>query len=99
MEKAVGAFEARRSFGKILQGVVSRGDRIVVERHGQPVAAVVPIQVYEQWKRRREAFFDQIEAAARRADLAADQADRLVDEAIQATRAQGGWPAAPREDT
>ena len=44
----VGAFEARQQPG--------RGDRYVVEYHGEPVAAVVPIELYEGWKRRREAL-------------------------------------------
>jgi len=51
MEKMVGAFEARRQLGKILKEVSGKGDRYVVEYHGEPVAAVVPIELYEQWKR------------------------------------------------
>jgi hypothetical protein len=31
MEKTIGAFEVRRTFGKVLQGVI-RGDRFVVEK-------------------------------------------------------------------
>ena len=55
MEKIVGAFEFRRRFGKVLQDIAARGDRYIVERHGEPVAAVVPVEVYEQWKRSRVA--------------------------------------------
>jgi prevent-host-death family protein len=90
MERTVGAFEARRQFGKILQDVVARGERVVVERHGQPVAAVVPIAVYEQWKRERDAFFVRIRAVAERADLTAEEADRLAEEAVRAVRADRG---------
>jgi prevent-host-death family protein len=46
MEKTIGAFEVRRSLGRILQDVAANGNRVVVERNGQPVAAVVPIDVY-----------------------------------------------------
>jgi prevent-host-death family protein len=87
MERIIGAFEARRSFGRILQDVAAKGDKVVVERHGEPIAAVVPIRVYEQWKRRREAFFDQMDQVARRADLSPEEADLLAEEAIQAVRA------------
>jgi prevent-host-death family protein len=86
MERTIGAFEARRSFGKILQDVAAKGEKVVVERHGQPIAAVVPIHVYEQWKRRREAFFDQMDEAAKRANLSPEEADELVQEAIQEVR-------------
>ncbi len=86
MEKLVGAFEARRQLGKILKEVSAKGDRYVVEYHGEPVAAVVPIELYEQWKREREAFFDKLEAISERANLPPDEADALAHEAVQAVR-------------
>jgi prevent-host-death family protein len=87
MEKTMGAFEARRTFGKLLQAV-RHGDRVVVQRNGEPVAAVVPIELYEQWKRRREAFFDKLEAMGEEANLSEEEAQALVEEAIAAIRAQ-----------
>lgn len=88
MEKKVGAFEARRQFGRILQEVVADRDKYVIERHGQPVAAVVPIEVYEQWKRQRRAFFDRVRQIAEDSDVAEEEADGLVGEAIRAVRAK-----------
>lgn len=88
MEKMIGAFEARRQLGKILKEVSGKGDRYVVEYHGEPVAAVVPIQLYEQWKRRREAFFDKMRLTAERANLSEEEAMTLAQEAIQAVRSQ-----------
>lgn len=88
MEKTIGAFEVRRQFGRMLNDILGHGDRYVVERHGEPVAVVVPISVYEQWKRAREAFFDQMEAAAGRANLGDEAAAALVDEAIAARRSE-----------
>ena len=86
MEKLVGAFDARRQLGKILKEVSGKGDRYVVEYHGEPVAAVVPIELYRQWQRRREAFFETMRVAAERADVPEEEAARLVQEAIQAVR-------------
>ena len=86
MEKTVGAFEVRRQFGKMLSDILSRGDRFVVERHGRPVAVVVPIAVYEQWKQAREAFFDEMEGAASRANLSTAEADALAAEAVRDVR-------------
>jgi prevent-host-death family protein len=88
MEKMIGAFEARRKLGKILKEVSGKGDRYVVEYHGEPVAAVVPIQLYEQWKRRREAFFDTMRLTAERANMSEEEAMTLAQEAIQAVRSQ-----------
>lgn len=90
MEKMVGAFEARQQLGKILKAVAGRGDHYVVEYHGEPVAAVVPIQLYEQWKRRREAFFEKMRETAERANVPEGEAAQLVTEAISAVRAEDG---------
>ena len=86
MERVIAAFEARRSFGRVLQEVLTRGERFVVERHGEPVAAVVPIEVYEQWKTARGAFFARIRAASERADMPPNEAEVLADEAVRGVR-------------
>lgn len=87
VEQTVAAFTARRRFGKLLRDVETRGDKIVVERNGQPVAAVVPIELYHQWKKRREAFFEQMREIARRVNVSPAEADRLAQEAVEAVRA------------
>jgi len=86
MERTVSAFDARRSFGKVLQEVVAKGDRVIVQRHGEPVAALVPMALYEQWKREREAFFDRLEAIAARVNVPEEEADELVAEAVRTVR-------------
>jgi prevent-host-death family protein len=86
MEKTISAFEARRQFGKLLNDISGKGDRVVVERHGEAVAVVVPIEVYEQWKRSRAEFFDRMRAVADRANLTPQEADELAAEAVGAVR-------------
>ena len=88
MEKTIGAFEVRRRLGKVLQEVVAKGDRFVVERHGEPVAAVVPIEVYEGWKRHRREFFDLIRRMQLEANLEPEEAERVAAEAVKAVRDQ-----------
>lgn len=83
--KTVAAFEARRKFGKLLQGVL-KGDKYVVERNGEKVAAVVPIEIYQQWQQSRQAFFQKIREAARRSNLSEQKADALADKSVQAIR-------------
>src|SRR5436190_771346 len=41
---------------------MGRGDRVLVERHGEPVAAVVPIEVYQQWKQARGELYARVRA-------------------------------------
>jgi prevent-host-death family protein len=88
MERKIAAFDARRQFGKVLNDVTVRGDHYLVERHGEAVAAVVPIQVYEQWKRSRDAFFDRLEETARRSAMAEDEAMALALDAVRKVRAK-----------
>ena len=88
MEKTINAFAVRRSFGQILQSILAHGDKFVVERHGTPVAVVVPIEVYEQWKQGRERFFALLESSQQRANLVPEAADRLALEAVDEVRRQ-----------
>jgi prevent-host-death family protein len=84
--KRIQAFTARRQFGRLLHEVEVKGDRYVVERHGEPVAALVPMAVYEQWQRSRAAFFAKMRQAAERANLSEDEASTLADTAIADVR-------------
>ena len=86
MEKTVGAFEIRRHLGKVLQGIAARGDKYIVERHGEPVAAVVPVEVYVQWKRSRSRVFEQLRRSQEKANLSPEEADALAEEAVTAAR-------------
>ncbi|HET9493649.1 MAG TPA: type II toxin-antitoxin system prevent-host-death family antitoxin [Chloroflexia bacterium] len=88
MEKTVSAYEARRNFGKVLNEVAGKGDRIVVEKHGEPVAVVVPVEVYKQWQAARQQYFDTIRKMAEEANVPEEEADALIEEAIKAVRAE-----------
>jgi prevent-host-death family protein len=88
MEKTVSAYEARRNFGKVLNEVAGKGDRIVVEKHGEPVAVVVPVEVYKQWQAARQQYFDTIRKMAEEANVPEEEAERLAVEAVRAVRAR-----------
>ena len=86
MEKTISAFEARRNFGKVLQDVLTCNAKVIVERHGEPVAVVVPVEVYEQWQTSRRAFFDKIRDISERVDMSEEDANELIEEAKRAVR-------------
>lgn len=93
MEKKIPAYEARRQFGKMIREVESKGDSYVVERHGEPVAAVVPLRIYQNAKRRRERFFELMEKAQANArknfpDMTEEEVMDLAIEATEWARAQ-----------
>ena len=91
MEKTLDAPEVKQRIDQALDEIAGNGRRTVylVERDGEPFAAVVPIAIYDEWKRaRRRAAGDGMCAAAARANLSPEEADRLVDEAIRWARGQ-----------
>jgi prevent-host-death family protein len=88
MEKALGVTEARKKFSSIVEEVQYQGYIYLISRYGKPAAAVVPVEVYENWQRQREEFFDLIRNMQREADLSLEEADQVATEAVAAIRAQ-----------
>jgi prevent-host-death family protein len=87
MEKELGLTRAREIFGDLVEQVQYLGDTYIINRNGKPAAAIVPIEVYESWKRERRAFFDMFRQAQQSANLTPEEAERLASEAVEADRA------------
>lgn len=51
MEKTIGAFEARRSLGKLIEEAFYKKDSFIIERSGRPMAVLVSIDNYQLWQR------------------------------------------------
>jgi prevent-host-death family protein len=86
MERKFGVTEARSKFREIVEQVQYQGDTYIINKHGKPAAAMVPIEVYEAWKRQRAGLFDLIRGMQTEADLSPEEAARLVAEAVAAVR-------------
>lgn len=50
MEKQIGAFEARRKFGQLLEEAFYNKDSFIVNRAGRPMAVIVSYDEYQQWR-------------------------------------------------
>ena len=88
MEKVLGVTEARKKLSRIVDQVQYQRDTYLISRYGEPAAAVVPVEVYENWQRQREELFDHIRNLQKEADLSPEQADRIANEAVAAIRTQ-----------
>jgi prevent-host-death family protein len=88
MEKVLGVTEARKKFSNIVEQVQHQGDTYLISRYGKPAAAVVPIEVYENWQRQREEFFDLIRNLQKEAGLSPEEAAQVAAKAVAAIRAQ-----------
>jgi prevent-host-death family protein len=47
MKRTVTAMEARKRLGELLETVYHRGDEVIIERAGKPMAVVIPAAKYE----------------------------------------------------
>jgi len=87
MERTLGVSEARKELARVIDDVKYRGEHYVIVRRGEPAAAVVPMEVYEEWKRERSRLFETIrEIQAGNADTDPDEVMSAVLEAQQAVR-------------
>lgn len=55
-ETIMGLTKAREILSEIVEGVQHYGDAYIINRHGRPAAAIVPVHVYESWKQQRQEF-------------------------------------------
>ncbi len=89
MEKSIGVTKARDQFKSIVDEVQYRGDKYIINRHGKPAVAVVPVEIYENWKKERMRLLELIqEVQAANPDAQPDEVMRDVLEAQQAVRSQ-----------
>ena len=87
MKRTVTAIEARRRLGELLESVYLRGDEVVIERAGKPMAVVIPAERYESLQRSRERHWGFIDSSqAGNDDLSEEEVAALVDEAISEVR-------------
>jgi prevent-host-death family protein len=85
--KTITALKARQNLGALLEGVYYKGDTIIVERAGKPMAAVVPVWQLEEWQQRREGFFNKVEKVRRKNKQAPQKTiERDVEQAVRVVR-------------
>ncbi len=57
MIKKIGAVEARKSLGQVMNQVNQEGDDYIVERSGKPLVAIVSLEKYERLQENKNDFF------------------------------------------
>ena len=92
MKRRLSAVEARKKLGEVLDGVYYRGDEVVIERAGKPLAVVVPVKLYEQQQRQREAAWEAVltknaEVYERNKDVPIQVIEAEIEEAVREARA------------
>ena len=87
MQKQLGLSEARGRLTQIINGVLYDRDTYIISKQGKPVAAVVPLDVLEQWQAERDRLFEVMdEVHEQNQDLDPDELMEVILEAQQAVR-------------
>lgn len=87
MKQSISTQDLKSRIGEVMDAVRLRGDRYIVERKGRPVAALVPLSVHESYERhRRELFALMDDVAQRHRDLAPEQIEAMIEQAINEVR-------------
>jgi prevent-host-death family protein len=93
MKRTISAGEARTRLGELLEAVYYRGDEVVIERAGKPMAVVIPAARYEAMERSRKESFDRMWEFIERTheknrDVPPEEIERDIEEAIAEVRRQ-----------
>jgi prevent-host-death family protein len=93
LKRKVSAMEARKRLGELLEGVYYRGDEVVIERAGKPMAVVIPSARYEAVQRNeaeaKKRFMELLEKNwEKNKDVPPDVIERDIEEAIREVRAR-----------
>jgi len=88
MEKTIGAWEARRKFGQIIEEAFYKKDSFVVERAGRPMAVIVPVEDYHKWQRlAKERIFIMLDEVWQRTQNVPNEAlEADIEQALQTLR-------------
>jgi prevent-host-death family protein len=90
MPIVIGAREARQRFADLLGRVGYGGEEAIVERSGKPMAALIPVEVYEQLVAEREARFQILDRIRSTLPVISEvEIERDVAQTIEAIRKSG----------
>ena len=65
MVKRVAANKVRQYLGRIMNEVALKSDEYIVDRDGEPLVAIIPVERYLSMKRQKEEFFRRYEELQR----------------------------------
>jgi prevent-host-death family protein len=90
MEKQIGAFEARRNFGQVIEEAYYHKDAFIVTRAGREMAAIISIDDYRQWRKLAKELAMQMVRAVweRNQEVPVEELEADVEKALQMLRAE-----------
>jgi len=89
-EKNIGAFEARRKFGQLIEEAFYQKDAFIIERAGRPMAVLVSVDEYQRFKQlAKDTLFQMLaEVWDRNKDVPAEELEHDVAKAMDMLHAE-----------
>jgi prevent-host-death family protein len=87
MAKELTALKIRKSLGEILEEVYYRGEEYIIKRGKKPMAVLIPVREFDNFKKQRQKdmqVFDKIRERAR--GIPPKEIETDVQEAVKAAR-------------
>jgi prevent-host-death family protein len=90
MEKNIGAFEARRKFGQLIEEAYYQKDAFIVTRAGREMAAIISIDDYRTFRKLAKEMAMQMvrEVWERNKDVPVKELEADVEKAMEMLRAE-----------
>ena len=87
MERRLSTVEARKSFSQLINATHFKGDHVIIERHGTPMAVLLSVDEYQRLIAAREARFQVYdEIRARNQGKRLEEIEDDVAQAVAAVR-------------
>ena len=89
MKKEVSTTELHQKLGELLDGVHRNGDRLIIKRADTPLAAIVPIEAYQEMFQQREQAFSVLDRIWEKVPgVSEEEAQDDIEQAIAEARAE-----------
>ena len=89
MRKEVSTTELHQKLGELLDGVYQNGDRLIIKRADTPLAAIVPIDAYQEMLQQREQAFSVLDRIWEKVPgVSEEDAQDDIEQAIAEARAE-----------
>ena len=89
MRKEVSATELQQKLGELLDGVYRNGDRLIVKDANKSLAAIVPIEAYQEMLQQREKAFSVLDRIWKKVPaVSKEEAQTDIEQAIAEVRTE-----------
>ncbi|MYB63830.1 type II toxin-antitoxin system prevent-host-death family antitoxin [Candidatus Poribacteria bacterium] len=89
MGKEVSAIELQQKFVELLNGVYHNGDQLIIKNANKPLAAIIPIEIYDRLIKQREEAFSVLDRIWEKAPkVSEEEVQTDIEQAIAEVRAK-----------